>query len=510
MNPLFLAAPIQPASVTEGSHPLASGGNVLTNGEGGNLFASVLAQVRSSTTNQGAQGENQTSSENSDSEQPQLSGQESVGDNQESTLGSEGIVVANAESQQPSPIVTPFIGTPSPLLSTTTESVIPSILLSAAGRSPNFLVSPSVLNSLPQQVGESIGTTIGYPVVGNEKVHSLGQTGQGVQSLTQGKVSETFTIGPSGQGATPNSAANGNVPSGDPEDNVDLLIARPQQPTQDKLRTSLERGFGEERTVGINQRIEAVPLVSSLNVRKGPDLAIPVVPNDLAGKLIGQNQVSPLGLPIHPGLATTNATLASGEGLSSSHAGTVSLQEQAALNQQAFQEKEQSFTGGQPGSHHPHLSATLAEHVETRSSFSQQMEGTMSRGILSDRPQQMAASVPQRLQLDVTLADATKLQIEVAVQQRQVSAHLLLDQMALRNLVLQNQPQLDTQMTSAGLDLKEFGAEVKEQWAFDHQGLAEQEARTSAQGEDQNISEDSPETVSQTMSEWGTQFHYVA
>ena len=125
MNPLFLAAPIQPASVTEGSHPLASGGNVLTNGEGGNLFASVLAQVSSSTTNQGAQGKNQTSSENSDSEQPQLSGQESVGDNQESTPGSEGIVVANAESQQPSPIVTPFIGTPSPLLSTTTESVIP-------------------------------------------------------------------------------------------------------------------------------------------------------------------------------------------------------------------------------------------------------------------------------------------------------------------------------------------------------------------------------------------------
>ena len=530
MNPLLLTAPIQPASVTDGSHSSASGGNVLVSGEGGNLFASVLAQ---------------TSSEHSGSKQPRLPGQEGVGDSQESTLGSEGIVVANEESQHPNHPGTPFIGAPSPLLSTTTESAIPSIFLNGAGLSPNFLVSYSVLNGLPQQAGESIGTTIGQPVVGQEKINNLGQTGQGETALAQGKVSETLAVGLSGGGTTPNKivnanvpsggpednidlliagpqpptqnklqtslnkAVNANVPSGDREDNIDLLIARAQQPTQDKIRNSLERGLGDERTVGIHPRNETVPFGSLFNVRRGSELGISVVPNDLAGKLIGQNQVSPLGLPILPGLAPTNATISSSEGVSLSQAGTVSLQEQAALNQQAFQEKEQSFTGGQPGSHHPHVSAILAEHVETRSSFSQQMEGTMAKGILSDRPQQMGASVPQRLQMDVILADATKLQIEVAVQQRQVSAHLLLDQMALRNLVLQNQPQLDTQMATAGLDLKEFGAEVKEQWVFDQQGMAEHEARTSSQGE-QNISEDTPETVSQTVSEWGNQFHYVA
>ena len=511
MNPLFLAAPIQTAGVTGGANPLENGGNGLPNGEGGNLFASVLQQASSSASPQGEFGKEHASLDKSGSDQPTLSGQESVEDIQESGLGSEGIIVANAESQHRNSVVTSLLGVPSQSLSTTTGSSISQILFGTDGEGiqPNVLMSLSGLSGVPQLVGDSLGPTIGQLVVGSEKASSLVQEGQGGQSLGQVNVSETLGRGPSVQVSPTAQTVSANVPSGDTGANIDLLIARPQQPTQDKPIIPLELGVGEKRTVGINRSTEFAPFDPSFSLRRGSDLGISVAPNGVPGNLMGQNQASPLGIPINPGFASANTTLSSGEGVSPSQTGNVSIQEQAAFNQQAFQEKEQAFTGGQPGPHH-HLPTTLTENFEPRTSFSQQMEGTMRSGILNDRSHQVGASAPQRLQMDVTLADATKLQIEVAVQQRQVSANLLLDQMALRNLVLQNQPQLDAQMATAGLDLKEFGAEVREQGVFDQQGTEKRDARSSAQGEDQSSSADTPQTVPLTESEWGTQFHYVA
>ena len=67
---------------------------------------------------------------------------------------------------------------------------------------------------------------------------------------------------------------------------------------------------------------------------------------------------------------------------------------------------------------------------------------------------------PQRLQIDVQLSEATRVQVDVAVQQRQVYASLLVDQNSLRNLALQHVSQLEEQLTQVGMELEEFDAGV--------------------------------------------------
>ena len=83
-----------------------------------------------------------------------------------------------------------------------------------------------------------------------------------------------------------------------------------------------------------------------------------------------------------------------------------------------------------------------------------------------DRSRMMNILSPQRMQMEVMLSDETKVHVDVAVTQHQVSAQLLTDQLMLRNLALQHEPQLDAQLASAGLDLKQFGAEVSEHGLF--------------------------------------------
>ena len=95
-----------------------------------------------------------------------------------------------------------------------------------------------------------------------------------------------------------------------------------------------------------------------------------------------------------------------------------------------------------------------------------------SSGVAGEGPSHLFPGHPQRLQMDVTLADDSRVQIEVAVQQRQVSAHVVTDQMQLRNLALQNEGQLVWQLADAGLELKNFGA-----YLSDHPTFNQREAR---------------------------------
>jgi hypothetical protein len=83
-----------------------------------------------------------------------------------------------------------------------------------------------------------------------------------------------------------------------------------------------------------------------------------------------------------------------------------------------------------------------------------------------DRSRMMNLLSSQRLQMEVMLSEDTKVQVDVAVTQQQVSAQLMTDQMMLRNLALQHEPQLEAQLASAGLELKQFGAEVSEHGLF--------------------------------------------
>jgi hypothetical protein len=69
----------------------------------------------------------------------------------------------------------------------------------------------------------------------------------------------------------------------------------------------------------------------------------------------------------------------------------------------------------------------------------------------------------QRLQMDVQLSEANRIQIDVGVQHRQVYAGLLMDQATLKNLAIQFVPQLEDQLAQSDLDLQEFSAEVRDQ-----------------------------------------------
>lgn len=68
----------------------------------------------------------------------------------------------------------------------------------------------------------------------------------------------------------------------------------------------------------------------------------------------------------------------------------------------------------------------------------------------------------QRLQLDVQISETHRVQIDVGVHHRQVYAGLMMDHLALRNLALQNVPQLEEQFTNINMELSEFSAKTPE------------------------------------------------
>jgi len=143
-----------------------------------------------------------------------------------------------------------------------------------------------------------------------------------------------------------------------------------------------------------------------------------------------------------------------------------SMQDQFKTGQQGqSQEGEQFFSHGRStGSHSQAIPIGMPD--SPNNSFMGELQGTMRPHGTGDRPPVLTPTPPQRLQLDVTLADRTRVQIDVTVQQRQVSANLLMDQVALRNLAIHNEPQLNAQLSSVDLELKQFGAEVSDQSAF--------------------------------------------
>ncbi|MEC4671951.1 MAG: hypothetical protein VST66_08715 [Nitrospirota bacterium] len=143
-----------------------------------------------------------------------------------------------------------------------------------------------------------------------------------------------------------------------------------------------------------------------------------------------------------------------------------SMQDQFRMGQQGqSQEGEQFFSHGRStGSRSPAIPIGVPD--SPNNSFMGELQGTMRPHGTGDRPPVLTPTPPQRLQLGVTLADHTRVQIDVTVRQGQVSANLIMDQVALRNLAIHNEPQLNAQLSSVDLELKQFGAEVSDQSAF--------------------------------------------
>jgi len=142
------------------------------------------------------------------------------------------------------------------------------------------------------------------------------------------------------------------------------------------------------------------------------------------------------------------------------------MQDQFRMGQQGqSQEGEQFFSHGRSTGFHSQA-IPIGVPDSPNNSFMGELQGTMRPQGIGERPPMLTPTPPQRLQLDVTLADHTRVQIDVTVQQRQVSATLIMDQVALRNLAIHNEPQLSAQLSSVDLELKQFGAEVSDQSAF--------------------------------------------
>ena len=115
---------------------------------------------------------------------------------------------------------------------------------------------------------------------------------------------------------------------------------------------------------------------------------------------------------------------------------------------------------------HPNggLASSPESHHGNSSNMNQgQGQHALRASAFEERLQAYQATPPQRLQIDVQLSETARVQVDVAVQQRQVYAGLLMDQPILRNLALQHVPQLEEQLNQNGMELQEFDAQVDQQ-----------------------------------------------
>jgi hypothetical protein len=129
----------------------------------------------------------------------------------------------------------------------------------------------------------------------------------------------------------------------------------------------------------------------------------------------------------------------------------------------------QGFNSGMGGSTH------------SQSGFLNQSSLASSSGqgvrMAEERVQDLPGPALQRLQMEVQLSENNRVQIDVGVQHRQVYANLLMDQATLKNLAVQNVPQLEEQLTQGEMELQEFSAEVR-----DHLGEKESNTQSNGQG----------------------------
>ena len=133
----------------------------------------------------------------------------------------------------------------------------------------------------------------------------------------------------------------------------------------------------------------------------------------------------------------------------------VSQQEHSGLGTSG----NETFLGNQTGSG---LSSSGDSQLSSQINTSHSVNTARPNALFHEQLQNLNTT-PQRLQIDVQLSEAHRVQLDVGVQQRQVYASLLMDQTALRNLALQQAPQLGEQLTQVGMELREFDAEVADQ-----------------------------------------------
>lgn len=268
------------------------------------------------------------------------------------------------------------------------------------------------------------------------------------------------------------------------QNEVDVVVAQntPQalkSTNGQKLQPVLQPNVNEQP---IPQPLTREPLVS---VTPGPRQAEPSVPLSFGNSVLPQGQpiVDPVklaklspaisqniqsSLPVSSGTSTVTVV----DGTANTHLSVVGEEGHAETggsslgsDQRTGQENGSAFGNKQQTAGHGLSGFSFStESVNEFRSNETSLAGRTD--MLADRTRTMNMLSSQRMQMEVMLSDESKVQVEVSVKQQQVTAQLLTDQMMLRNLMIQHEPQLDAQLTSVGLELKQFGAEVSEQGLF--------------------------------------------
>ena len=208
-------------------------------------------------------------------------------------------------------------------------------------------------------------------------------------------------------------------------------------------------------------------------IEKGPQVSAPVDPSLLRNQppvtpipVLGTSQQAvPSPLTINGGLSPV-----SGEGTQ----GQIAAESEIRLGGASI--KSVQLSQGEVGSsgsetfsgHHPNggMTSSADSHQGNSSNMNQgqsQSQSALRVSTFEERLQAYHATAPQRLQIDVQLSETARVQVDVAVQQRQVYAGLLMDQPILRNLALQHVPQLEEQLNQNGMELQEFDVQVDQQ-----------------------------------------------
>lgn len=136
--------------------------------------------------------------------------------------------------------------------------------------------------------------------------------------------------------------------------------------------------------------------------------------------------------------------------------------------------------------HSPHSQSRFLEP----SAFSNQGVGV--RGV--ERGLELPTPALQRLQMDVQVSETQRVSIDVGVQNRLVSAGLVMDHSILRNLAAQFVPQLENQLSQVDLELTEFSAEVREEREPEAETLFDGSGSHGAQESRRGVTSETPST----------------
>lgn len=231
-----------------------------------------------------------------------------------------------------------------------------------------------------------------------------------------------------------------------------------------------------ERRLGPHDRHLTAPLLhardsnqpgvqdaSSLNTHLGARIATARPLDETDNVSLIDAVISPKSAPVSrlalEGLHGEQQENGTRSSLDVSHAGTLtqqgdrSGQEEVSspFNRQGEEPSRDAFSG-QAFMNHSHAKASPTKEGPQASVIGMAVNG--------ERPSSLSVSGSHRLQLEVPLSQTSMLHLDVSVQQRHVSASVMLDHPLIRHMAIHHVSELEEQLNHMGLHLREFDAQA--------------------------------------------------